>query len=75
VEVVGNPRRRRASSIDLNESNSYEPPRRNRGRNEVATPVQRIPKQLTEFDRVQKLLCTFGSIMNAAYNISPPKLA
>jgi hypothetical protein len=65
--AVRNPGRRRARSRDSNESNdSYEPPRRNRGRNEVAPPVpvqQRIPNQLSEFDRVQQLLRTFGSKM------------
>ena len=65
--AVRNTGRRRARSRDSNESNdSYEPPRRNRGRNEVAPPVpvqQRIPQPLTEIDRVQQLLRTFGSKM------------
>ena len=62
--AVRNPGRRRARSRDSNESNDSYEPRRNRRRNEVAHPVpvqQRIPNQLSEFDRVQQLLRTFGA--------------
>ena len=73
--AVRNPGRRRARSRDSNESNdSYEPPRRNRGRNEVAHPVPvqqpqiRIPQPMTEIDRVQQLLRTFGATLKYQRN-------